>query len=45
MILRLLVLVKTPLRLVVDELPIPPELNTYEHIVIFENEMIAPPHL
>jgi hypothetical protein len=29
MVLRLLVLVKTPLRLTVDELPIPAELNTF----------------
>ena len=45
MVLRVLLLIKSPLRLVVPELPIPDELNTYEHIVIMENEMIAPPHL
>lgn len=45
MVLRVLVLIKTPLRLAVPELPVPPELNTYEHIAVFENQMIAPPHL
>jgi hypothetical protein len=29
----------------VPELPVPEELNTYEHLVVFENEMEAPPHL
>lgn len=45
MLLRILVVVKSPLRLTVPELPVPEELNTYEHLVVFENEMEAPPHL
>jgi hypothetical protein len=45
MLMRLLLLVKTPVRLTVPELPIPEELNTYEHLVVIENEMVAPPHL
>ena len=45
MVLRVLILVKTPLRLVIPELPVSSELNTYEHIVVMENQMIAPKHL
>lgn len=45
MLLRLLLLVKTPIRLAVPELPVPEELNTHEHLVVIENEMVAPPHL
>lgn len=45
MVLRVLVLVKTPLRLTVTGLPVPQELNTFEHLAIFENQMVAPPHL
>ena len=45
MVLRVLVLIKTPMRLVVPELPVPSELNTFEHIVVMENQMIAPKHL
>ena len=37
MTLRMLLLVKTPLRLTSPELPVPSELNTYEHLVIVEN--------
>ena len=45
MLLRVLLLVKTPLRLTIPELPVPQDLNTYEHLVVMENEMIAPPYL
>ena len=45
MILRVLLQVKTPLRLTVPALPVPAELNTFEHLVVMENEMVAPPHL
>jgi hypothetical protein len=45
MLLRVLLVVKTPLRLTIPELPVEDELNTYEHVVVMENQMIAPPHL
>ena len=45
MLLRICLLIKTPLRLTVPDIDIPAELNTYEHLVVMENEMIAPPHL
>jgi hypothetical protein len=45
MLMRMLVLVRTPVRLAVPELPVPDELNTYEHLLVVENEMVAPPHL
>lgn len=42
MVLRVAVRIRSPLKLVVEGLDVPEELNTYEHLVVFENQMIPP---
>ena len=42
MIMRSFVRIKSPLTLVIPELEVDKNLFTYEHLCIFENEMIPP---
>lgn len=41
MLLRVLVRIKSPLRLTIQELEVPNEIYTWEHLCIMENQMVA----
>ena len=45
MLMRVLVRIKSPLRLNISEFNIPEEVYTWEHVCIMENQMVAPKHL
>lgn len=45
MVLRVLVRIKSPLRLNIPEFNVPEEVYTWEHLCIMENQMVAPKHL